>query len=135
MFYFTKSSTNDRLIFLWDVYTQLLSHVQFFVTPWTVAYQAPLSMEFFRQKCWSELSFLSPGNRSNPRIDLSSLVSSGLAGRFFTTVSRIDGYKLGRNRALLKEASSACNPQSWDLNICKVKISNLIFLWFTNVPL
>ena len=25
---------------------KLLSHVQFFVTPWTIAYQAPLSMEF-----------------------------------------------------------------------------------------
>ena len=32
-----------------------LSHVQLFVTPWTVDYQAPLSMGFFRQEYWSGL--------------------------------------------------------------------------------
>ena len=37
-----------------------LSHVQLFVTPWTVAYKAPLSMEFSRQEYWSGLPFLSP---------------------------------------------------------------------------
>ena len=37
-----------------------LSHVQLFVTPWTIAHQAPLSMEFPRQEHWSELQF--PGN-------------------------------------------------------------------------
>ena len=30
-----------------------LSHVQLFATPWTVAFQAPLSMEFSRQEYWS----------------------------------------------------------------------------------
>ena len=33
---------------------KLLSHVWLFVTPWTVTYQAPLSMEFSRQEYWSE---------------------------------------------------------------------------------
>ena len=33
------------------------SHVQLFVTPWTIAHQAPLSMEFFRQEHWSGLPF------------------------------------------------------------------------------
>ena len=32
-----------------------LSRVRLFATPWTVAYQAPLSMEFSRQECWSGL--------------------------------------------------------------------------------
>ena len=32
----------------------------FFVTPWTVAHQAPLSMGFSRRDCWSGLPFLSP---------------------------------------------------------------------------
>ena len=36
---------------------QLLSHVRIFVTPWTVACQAPLSMEFSRQEYWSGLPF------------------------------------------------------------------------------
>ena len=32
------------------------------VTPWTVAHQAPLSMGFPKQECWSGLPFPSPGN-------------------------------------------------------------------------
>ena len=36
---------------------KLLSHVQLFVTPWTVAYQAPPSMVFSRQEYWSGLPF------------------------------------------------------------------------------
>ena len=39
------------------------------VTPWTVAHQAPLRMEFFRQKYWSELPFSSPGDLSYPGIE------------------------------------------------------------------
>ena len=37
-----------------------LSHVRLFVTPWTVAYEAPLSMGFSRQEYWSGLPFPSP---------------------------------------------------------------------------
>ena len=36
-----------------------LSHAQLFVTPWTVAYQAPPSMGFSRQEYWSGVPFLS----------------------------------------------------------------------------
>ena len=39
-----------------------LSHVQLFATPWTVAHQTPLSMEFPRQEYWSGLPFPSPGD-------------------------------------------------------------------------
>ena len=39
---------------------ELLSCVQLFVTPWIVAHQAPLSMEFSRQEYWSGLPFPSP---------------------------------------------------------------------------
>ena len=45
-----------------------LSHVQFFETPWTVAYQAPQSMEFSRQEYWSGLPLPSPGDLPNPGI-------------------------------------------------------------------
>ena len=38
-----------------------LSHVQLFVAPWTVAYEAPPSMEFSRQEYWSGLPLPSPG--------------------------------------------------------------------------
>ena len=46
-----------------------LSHVQLFMTPWTVAYQAPLSMGFSRQEYWSGLQFPSPGYLPNPGIE------------------------------------------------------------------
>ena len=39
---------------------QSLSRVQLFAIPWTIACQAPLSMEFSRQEYWSQLPFLSP---------------------------------------------------------------------------
>ena len=45
-----------------------LSRVQLFVTPWTVAHQAPQSVKFSRQEYWSELPFPSPGDLSNPGI-------------------------------------------------------------------
>ena len=63
----------------------VLSHVQFFATPWIVAYQAPLSMRFSRQEYWSGLSFPSPGVLPDPGIEWESLSSSALAGGFFTT--------------------------------------------------
>ena len=46
-----------------------LSRVQLFVTPWTVAYQAPPSMGFSRQGYWSALPFPSPGDLPNPGIE------------------------------------------------------------------
>ena len=45
-----------------------LSHVQLFVTPWTVACQAPLSMGFSTQEYWSGLPFPSPGYLPDPGI-------------------------------------------------------------------
>ena len=40
-----------------------------FVTLWTVAHQAPLSMRFHRQEHWSGLPFPSPGDLPNPGIE------------------------------------------------------------------
>ena len=45
-----------------------LSHVRLFVTPWTIAYQAPPSVQFSRQEYWSGLPFPSPGSLPDPRI-------------------------------------------------------------------
>ena len=47
----------------------VLSCVRLFVTPWTVAHQAPLSMEFSRQEYWSGLPLSSPGDLPNPGIE------------------------------------------------------------------
>ena len=60
-----------------------LSQVQLFVTPWTVAHQAPLSVGFSRQEYWSGLPFSSPGDLPDPEIELESFASPALAGRFF----------------------------------------------------
>ena len=46
-----------------------LSRVWLFATPWTVAYQAPLSTEFSRQEHWSGLPFPSPGDLAHPGIE------------------------------------------------------------------
>ena len=48
---------------------KLLSRVQLFVTPWTVAHQTPLSMGFSRQEYWSGLLFPSPENLPDPGIE------------------------------------------------------------------
>ena len=54
------------------VVVQLLSVSNSFVTPWTVAHQAPLSMRFPRQEYWSRLLFFPPGvfqtQGSNPSL-------------------------------------------------------------------
>ena len=49
--------------------------------PWTAAHQAPLSMGFSRQGCWSGLPFPSP--RDLPKLGM-ELASPILTGRFFT---------------------------------------------------
>ena len=63
----------------------VLSHVQLFAAPCTVAHQAPLSMEFSRQEYWSRLPFPTPGDLPDPGIKPLSPAFPALAGRFFTT--------------------------------------------------
>ena len=60
----------------------MLSHVQLFVTPWTVACQAPLAMGFSRQEYWDALPFPSLGNLPDagikprsPKLQADSLLS------------------------------------------------------------
>ena len=48
---------------------KVLSCVQLFVTPWTLAHQAPLFTEFSKQEYWSGLPFPSPGDLPDPEIE------------------------------------------------------------------
>ena len=48
------------------------SHIQLFVTPWSVACQTPPSIGFSRQEYWNGLPFPSPGDLPNPGIELGS---------------------------------------------------------------
>ena len=52
---------------------------------WTVACQAPLSMEFPKQEYWSALPFPSPGIFPTQGFEPVSLESPALAGGLFTT--------------------------------------------------
>ena len=54
-------------------------------TPWTVAHQVPLSMEFSRQKYWSRLPCPPPGDLPDPDIKPGSLMSVALANGFLTS--------------------------------------------------
>ena len=54
----------------------------FFATQWTVAHQAPPSMEFSRQEYWSGLPFPPAGGFPDPGIESES---PAVAGRFFST--------------------------------------------------
>ena len=54
---------------MWNLRVKSLCPVQLFVTPWTVAHQAPPSIEFPRQEYWSGLPFPSPGQLPDPGIE------------------------------------------------------------------
>ena len=71
-----------------NMYAWVLSRfscVRLFVTPWTVACQAPVSIGFFRQEYWSGLTCPPPGDFPDPGVKPASLMSPALAGGFFTT--------------------------------------------------
>ena len=68
------------------IVVQSLNCVRVFETPWTVACQHPLSIEFFRQEHWCGLPLPTQGALSNPGVKPASLAFPASAGRFFTTV-------------------------------------------------
>ena len=71
-----------------EVSAYVLSHfsrVGLFVTLWTIAHQAPLSMGFSRQEYWRGLPCPPSGDLPSPGIKPPSLMSPALAGGFFTT--------------------------------------------------
>ena len=67
------------------VYVCELSHVPLFATPWTVAHQIPLSMEFSRHTGVG-CRFPPPGDLPDPGVEPTSFAPPVLADRFFTTV-------------------------------------------------
>ena len=85
-------------------YFHVLSHVQLLATPWTVACQAPLSMEFSRQE-YSRLPFPPLRNLSNPGIEPES---PALAGGFFTTEPPGKPYFLAKAQSLANIGAQQC---------------------------
>ena len=64
-----------------------LSRVQLFVTLWTIAHQAPLSMGFSRQEDWNGLPFPFPGDLTDSGVEPMSLIPPALVGGSFTISS------------------------------------------------
>ena len=85
-----KSVFTDNILFtfLYMMRICMYMHAQSYLTLQLhgLAYQAPLSMGFPRQEYWSGLTFPSPGDLTDPGIELSFLVSPASADRFFTIV-------------------------------------------------
>ena len=96
------------------LYICVLSHfscVRLFVTLWTVACQAPLSMGFSRPEYWNRLPFPSPGDLPDPGIEPASHSSPALAGGFFTTSATWEAhlYKCAVCVQLLESCLTLCN--------------------------
>ena len=99
--------------FLHCVCVCMVSYVQLFATPWTAVHQAPLCMEFSREKYWSGLPLPAPGDLPNPGIEA---MSPALAGGFFTTEPPGKSFYIGFNKHLQCMCLSPpeCCPQSQD---------------------
>ena len=64
----TESTTMGENWGFGKVKVKSLSHVRLFATPWTIAYQAPLSVGFSRQRYWSGLPCPFPEDLPDPGI-------------------------------------------------------------------
>ena len=111
----------------------MLSYVWVFVTPWTVAHQAPLSMRFSWQEYRSGVPYPPPGNFPDPGIKPTSLTSPALEGGFFATSATAE---IGKPRLYVRRdlcilllppfsSSSLCLPQR-----CIIYILHLISRMF-----
>ena len=86
-----------------------LSRVQLFVTPWTVAYQASLSMGFSRQEYQSGVPFPSPWDLPNPGIEPGSpaMWADALSGK--PEVPRLCSYRLNVVLSLVLGSICSCS--------------------------
>ena len=112
------------------IVVQMLSCVQLFSIPWTVAHQAPLSMGSPRQEdCsekkkkeyWSGLLFLTPGDFSQSRVRIQV---SCIAGRFLTTEplgNPDDGYSC----LFIKTSFSSSLLRIWKVKILTKELLNI----------
>ena len=87
LIYNINATVNIQVMVLYPgkmcVSLQLLSHVQLFMTPWTVAHQSPLYMEILQEKYWSGLPCPPPGDLPDPGLKPVSLMSPALTSEFF----------------------------------------------------
>ena len=96
------------------------------VTPWRVAVQAPLSMEFSRQEYWSGLLLPSPGDLPNPEIELRSpaLQADSLMFELLRKppiICHVDKYFRERNQK--KRGIESTEDRRWQFKIGGVEVS------------
>ena len=85
------------------------SHVRLFVTLWTVACQAPLSMEFSRQEYWSGLPCASPGDLPNPGTELGPPASNTLKANSLSAEPPGNPHKIYKNQCIfLNSKNNVC---------------------------
>ena len=106
-----------------------LSHVWLFVTPWTVAHLAPLTMGFSRQESWSVLPFPIPGDLPNPGLEPESLSSPVLAGGFFTTSATWEALLLLKVKVLVTQSCLTL------FDPCRLYVLFFLILLFVQMPL
>ena len=94
------------------MHAQSLSCVWLFATSWTVAHQAPLSVEFFRQEHWSRLPLHSPRDLPSRGIQPATLKSPALVGSFFITAPPGKPYVYGDDcrRSVAQSCLTLCEP-------------------------
>ena len=81
-----EANSWNPMLFQWTMHAKLLQLCPTLCnTVDYIAHQAPLSLGFSRKEYWTRLPFPTPGDLPNPGIELTSLTSPALAGRFFTT--------------------------------------------------
>ena len=95
------------------------SHVQLFVTLWTIARQAPLFMGFSKQEYWSGLPCPPPRDLPNLGIEPMSLTFSALAGRFFTTCATWEDQNM-HNYVLMRELQADTKCRTFCKITCPV---------------
>ena len=104
------------------VHACILSRVRLFATLYTVAHQAPLSMQFSRQEYWNGLPFPTPGTfltqGSNPHV----LCLLSLAGGFFITVPPWKPYYI----ASFHNFCTECFPHTFYLKLEFTKDTSLL---------
>ena len=111
------------------MHAQSLSCVRLVVTPWTIAHQVPLSIEFSRQEGWSGLPFPPPGDLPHLGIELAPPVSLALAGRFFTTAAAA---KSLQSCPILCDSIDSSTPGSPILGILQARTLEWVAISFSS---
>ena len=88
------------------------SHVQLFVTPWSIPCQTLVSMGFSRQEYWSRLLWPPPRDLSNPGIEPSTPT---LAGGFLTTHATWEDQVISLDTIQIKATSEIPFPPAQSL--------------------